>query len=254
MKPVLAAGLESACALLEPVTGYVLAARPLHENLRLALLQLSGFLLQRLLARPTAVADFRSVEAARDVIAGAEADLAALSAPNGARHHRYHLDRALSALPTGLALNTVDTGPFILAFSPHSVVAAPYHRNVDGIMANLESFGGSDEAARAIALSRGAAYVIACVDDSGVMAYANAIPDGFAAWQRICDVRTERRGGRTRVAVYLDSGKIMRLHAPYDGRWLASDREIERKLFMLRNLWETHRSFTLRPDRPADAG
>jgi hypothetical protein len=103
VKPVLGAGLESVCALLEPVAGYALAAKPLHENLRLALLQLSGFLLQRLLARPTAVVDFRPVEAARDVIAGAGADLAALSAPNGARHHRYHLDRALSALRAALA-------------------------------------------------------------------------------------------------------------------------------------------------------
>jgi hypothetical protein len=91
------------------------------------------------------------------------------------------------------------------------------------------------------------------IDDVGIHLVPR-IPDGFAAWQRIADVRTERRGGRTNVAVYLDTGRIMRLQAPYDGRWLAADREIERKLFMLRNLWETHRSFTLRPEHPTDAG
>jgi hypothetical protein len=91
------------------------------------------------------------------------------------------------------------------------------------------------------------------IDDIGIHVVPQ-IPDGFASWQQIADVRTERRGGRTNVAVYLDTGRILRLRAPYDGRWLAADREIERKLFMLRNLWETHRSFTLRPDRPADAG
>ncbi|MET0314420.1 MAG: hypothetical protein ABW275_08510, partial [Hansschlegelia sp.] len=68
--------------------------------------------------------------------------------------------RALAALPKGLALNTTDTGPYVIAFSPLSVVAAPYHRNVDGLMAELEGFTGSDEAARAIAVSRGAASVV----------------------------------------------------------------------------------------------
>jgi hypothetical protein len=91
------------------------------------------------------------------------------------------------------------------------------------------------------------------IDDIGIHVVPR-MPDGFASWQQIADVRAERRGGRTHVAVYLDTGRILRLRAPYDGRWLAADREIERKVFMLRNLWETHRTFTLRPDRPADAG
>jgi hypothetical protein len=64
-------------------------------------------------------------------------------------------------------------------------------------------------------------------------------------WQEIEDLRTERSGGRITVAMLLDSGAIARLRAPYDGRFLAGDREFERKLFMLRNLWETHRSFAL---------
>jgi hypothetical protein len=64
-------------------------------------------------------------------------------------------------------------------------------------------------------------------------------------------VRAERRGGRAHVAVYLDSGQIVRLLAPYDGGLVARDREFERKLFMLRHLWETHRSFVL-PHYPLD--
>jgi hypothetical protein len=78
-------------------------AHPLHEDLRLALLQLSGFLLQRLLARSAAVTDFRPVEAARDVLADAEAELAGLATPPAARHHRYHLEHALAALRAALA-------------------------------------------------------------------------------------------------------------------------------------------------------
>jgi hypothetical protein len=59
------------------------------------------------------------------------------------------------------------------------------------------------------------------------------------------DLCTARRGGRTRVTVHLDSGRVAWLSAPYNGRWLAGDHQFERKLFMLRNQWETHRSFTV---------
>lgn len=77
---------------------------------------------------------------------------------------------------------------------------------------------------------------------------------GYAPWQRIQDIRSERRGGRTHVSVYYGSGQVERLRAPYDGRLLAGDREFERKLFMLRNLWETHRSFTInRGQHPSDS-
>jgi hypothetical protein len=70
-------------------------------------------------------------------------------------------------------------------------------------------------------------------------------PPPFAPWQRISDIRAERRGSRTVVAIYFDFGSVSRLPAPYDGRWLARDAQFEWKLFTLRNLWETHRSGSL---------
>jgi hypothetical protein len=90
------------------------------------------------------------------------------------------------------------------------------------------------------------------VDDFGI----HTVPGtagGDAPWHRIKDLRAERRGGRTHVAVYLDSGQILRLPAPYDGGIAARDPRFERKLFMLRHLWETHRSFVL-PHQPLDRG
>jgi hypothetical protein len=72
-----------------------------------------------------------------------------------------------------------------------------------------------------------------------------ASPYSFAPWRRIVDIRPERRGRRTVVSVYLDSGVVHRLAAPYDGALLAGDPDFERKLFTLRNLWETHRSWDL---------
>src|SRR5262245_44524418 len=73
-------------------------------------------------------------------------------------------------------------------------------------------------------------------------------------WREIEDLRPERSGGRIRVALLLDTGAVTRLRAPYDGRFLAGDRRFERKLFMLRNLWETHRSFALGNRYPHDRG
>ena|SRR5262245_22553801 len=73
-------------------------------------------------------------------------------------------------------------------------------------------------------------------------------------WRQIEDLRPERSGGRIRVALLLDTGAVTRLRAPYDGRFLAGDRRFERKLFMLRNLWETHRSFALGNRYPHDRG
>lgn len=90
--------------------------------------------------------------------------------------------RALAAkAPEGLALNTIDTGPAILAHTGLSVVSAPYHRNVEGLTAALDAFSGSDETARAVAMSRRAAFVVVCTTDGGVGPYAKANPDGFSA-------------------------------------------------------------------------
>lgn len=67
-------------------------------------------------------------------------------------------------------------------------------------------------------------------------------PPPLAPWARIADIRAERHGARTVIAVYLDTGVVSRLPAPYDGRFLAHDPQFEWKLFTLRNLWATHRS------------
>lgn len=85
-------------------------------------------------------------------------------------------------------------------------------------------------------------------DDLGIHR-APASPPSFSPWRGIVDIRAERRGPRLVVAVYLDTGVVHRLPAPYDGRLLARDPDFERKLFTLRNLWETHRSWNLPPDR-----
>ena len=105
--------------------------------------------------------------------------------------------------------------------------------------------GGVTGAVLGLAFGRGEG---ADVDDFGV----TPVPDlaiGRVPWGGVEDLRTERRGGRIRVAVYLAGGRAVRLSAPYDGRLLGADPQFERKLIMLRHLWETHRhSRHLDPD------
>ena len=62
-----------------------------------------------------------------------------------------------------------------------------------------------------------------------------------APWSRVVDMRAERRGGRTVVSVYLDSGASMQLAAPYSGGWFAADPRFELKVFTLSQLWRSHR-------------
>lgn len=66
---------------------------------------------------------------------------------------------------------------------------------------------------------------------------------GYAPWARIVDIRPERRGTRTVPVIYLDTGEMMRMRAPYTGPLLAGDRHFDEKVYMLRSMWETRRSW-----------
>ncbi|MEV4637042.1 hypothetical protein AB0J80_06785 [Actinoplanes sp. NPDC049548] len=64
---------------------------------------------------------------------------------------------------------------------------------------------------------------------------------GVAPWNRVVDLRAERRGARTVVSVYLDSGTSVQLRAPYSGELFAADPQFEMKVFALSHLWRSHR-------------
>lgn len=84
----------------------------------------------------------------------------------------------------------------------------------------------------------------ATVDESGVHPIAlGRSAFGYAPWTSIVEIRPERRGTRTVPVIYLDGGRTLRMRAPYDGRLWAADPHFDEKVFMLRNLWETYRSW-----------
>ncbi|WP_433791626.1 hypothetical protein [Actinoplanes sp. CA-252034] len=78
------------------------------------------------------------------------------------------------------------------------------------------------------------------VGDCGIRT-SSVFDEGLAPWSRVVDLRAERRGRRTVVSVYLDSGASVRLHAPYSGGLFAADPRFELKVFALSHLWRSHR-------------
>jgi len=75
-----------------------------------------------------------------------------------------HNVRRLAALPPGLVAGDIDLGPYIVALTPHRVVAAPYHRLAQGILANHTVLSGRPEQARRRLEILGVDYIALCAD------------------------------------------------------------------------------------------
>jgi hypothetical protein len=68
-----------------------------------------------------------------------------------------------AATPPGLVLSEIDLGPFIVAQTDHSALAAPYHRMGWGILKAHAIFAApADGAAQAMVRQAGIAYVLEC--------------------------------------------------------------------------------------------
>jgi len=70
--------------------------------------------------------------------------------------------RTLARLPRGLVAADIDFGPYILALTPHSAVAGPYHRMSEAIIATHRIFASPPAEARVLLARLGAAYVAVC--------------------------------------------------------------------------------------------
>jgi hypothetical protein len=69
---------------------------------------------------------------------------------------------ALAALPKGVVLAEIDLGPFILANTGDSVLAAPYHRMSWGILAAHDAEGAPAATAEAKVRALNVAYLVEC--------------------------------------------------------------------------------------------
>ena len=68
----------------------------------------------------------------------------------------------LARQPRGRVAAFLDQGPAILAYSGHSVIAGPYHRNEQGILDTFNLFTKPPTVGAQIALRRGLDYVVVC--------------------------------------------------------------------------------------------
>jgi hypothetical protein len=87
----------------------------------------------------------------------------------------------LAELPEGLVLAFIDAGPNILMTTGHTILAAPYHRNIRGNNAMLDVFLGSPDEAQARLAGLGVDYVAFCAGAPEAFNYRQAAPDGLAA-------------------------------------------------------------------------
>ncbi|QUD88449.1 hypothetical protein [Phenylobacterium montanum] len=68
----------------------------------------------------------------------------------------------LAAQPEGLVLADINLGPFILAQTPHSALAAPYHRMTWGVLAAHYALGAPPGEAEAQVRALGVRYIVEC--------------------------------------------------------------------------------------------
>jgi hypothetical protein len=68
----------------------------------------------------------------------------------------------LARLPPGLVVSETDLGPFILAATPDSTLAAPYHRFWPGVLAAHQILAAPPERAESLARAAHALYIVDC--------------------------------------------------------------------------------------------
>ena len=82
--------------------------------------------------------------------------------PRGDRCFHAAAYQALARQPAGLVLSEIDLGPFVLAYTPSSAMAAPYHRMSTGMLTARGVLSSEAEAAQAEARRLGFRYVLEC--------------------------------------------------------------------------------------------
>jgi hypothetical protein len=86
---------------------------------------------------------------------------------------------ALGALPASRVMSLIDLGAHVLAYTPHGVVGAPYHRNVEGLSDSFGFFNATTAEARAIAARRQLGLVVICPGMPELRGLPDTAPDAL---------------------------------------------------------------------------
>ncbi len=85
----------------------------------------------------------------------------------------------LSALPPERIMAPIDLGAHLLMETPHSVVAAPYHRNGEGVRDTFDFFNLPIDQARTILDRRGIGLIVTCPTMPEMDGFVDAAPNSF---------------------------------------------------------------------------
>ncbi|KQM64270.1 hypothetical protein ASE75_09780 [Sphingomonas sp. Leaf17] len=104
--------------------------------------------------------------------------------------NRTPIGAQLAALPPGVVMAPIDLGPYLVAATPHSLVAAPYHRNDAGNLAMYHFYAAPPALASDIARQWRVTYVVACpdqrgVDRAGTTAHALMVAGTLPGWHAL---------------------------------------------------------------------
>jgi hypothetical protein len=87
----------------------------------------------------------------------------------------------LAVLPPERLMTPIDLGAHALLYTPHQVVAAPYHRNEAGVRDAFRFFNDPIDTVRPMLAERGIGLVVLCPPMAEVQGLASRAPDSFAA-------------------------------------------------------------------------
>jgi hypothetical protein len=189
--------LLAAAAFLVSVA-VTLGAEKIYSYSMWAGMPLVAALVARLIASPGRRADVARLAAAlvlmpMTVTATAFMVIQAVAdespAKSGARERvactRNEAFASLAQLRPGLVATEINYGPFVLALTPHSVIAAPYHRISAGMVAAHTIFAAPPPEARRVVDAYGVGYVAIC----GHHAFAGIDPPEGSLWAELNDGR-----------------------------------------------------------------
>jgi hypothetical protein len=87
----------------------------------------------------------------------------------------------LAGLPPERIMAPIDLGSHLLLFTPHAVVAAPYHRNAEAVLDAFRFFNEPIEAGRKILAARGIGLVVICPAMKEIRGLVDHTPDSFVS-------------------------------------------------------------------------
>ncbi|MDO1580693.1 hypothetical protein [Rhizobium oryzicola] len=87
----------------------------------------------------------------------------------------------LASFPTGVVAAPSNNGAFILRYTPHHILAAPYHRNQGGMLTELHIGLAKPSEAEAFLRGAGVTILAYCHDDGETLYLARMKPDGLYA-------------------------------------------------------------------------